>query len=256
MSILFNDVVFGPISSRRFGTSLGINVLPLNNKVCNFNCIYCECGWTEIKNKKIDYLQVDIIGEAIEHRFNVLSNEGPAIDSITFAGNGEPTMHPDFLRVMELTVRYRDQYLQGIPITVLSNAELLSKKKVIEALMLADKRVLKLDAGDNKLFKLIDMPLSNRDLDWYIGKLASFKAPIIIQSIFLKGYYDGNYIDNSGEENVNLWMEALAKISPEQVMIYTIDRETPVKNLMKIDRGTLDNICGKVINQGIKAKVY
>lgn len=256
MSILFNDIVFGPIKSRRFGISLGINLLPLNNKVCNFNCIYCECGWTDLKQEKIIYFPKNKIIETIEKRFSNASEKNEKIDSITFAGNGEPTMHPDFLEIMKSTVELRNKYLPEVEITVLSNSALLGNKKVIEGLLLADKRVMKLDAGSNKLLNEINLPLSNRDISWYISKLKTLNGNLIIQTIFLKGYNNGKHIDNTSPEEVNLWIKALMEINPKEVMIYTIDRETPAKELEKISKEKLQEICDMVIKKGIKATVY
>lgn len=256
MAILFHDIVFGPIKSRRFGISLGINLLPLENKVCNFNCIYCECGWTDLKQTKVTYFPYDIIVQSIAKRFEQLSVNHIKIDSITFAGNGEPTMHPDFLKIMESTVSLRNKYLPSVEITVLSNSALLGNKKVMTALLLADKRVMKLDAGSNQLLNAINMPLSNRNIDWYIEKLKSFNGNVSIQTIFLKGNYNGNYIDNSTAEEVNLWIKALLTIKPKEVLIYTIDRETPAKKLEKISTEKLNKICELVNTYGIKATVY
>lgn len=256
MSILFHDIVFGPIKSRRFGISLGINLLPLENKVCNFNCIYCECGWTDLKQAKVVYFPFEKIILAIENRFIELSNKNEKIDSITFAGNGEPTMHPDFLKIIKATVELRNNYLPTVKITVLSNSALLGNKKVMEALLLVDNRVMKLDAGSNQLLNEVNMPLSNRDIQWYIQKLKTFNGNVTIQTIFLKGNYNGKYIDNTTPEELNLWLKALVDIKPKDVMIYTIDRETPAKELEKIETKKLNEICEMANKQGIKATVY
>lgn len=256
MAILFHDIVFGPIKSRRFGTSLGINLLPLENKVCNFNCIYCECGWTDLKQGKIIYFPKNKIEEAIENHFKDLSAKQEKIDSITFAGNGEPTMHPDFLEIIKSTVTLRNKYLPNVDITVLSNSALLGNKKVMEGLMLADKRVMKLDAGSDRLLNEINLPLSNHDIRWYIEKLKSFNGNVIIQTIFLKGYNNGKYIDNTTPEELHQWLHALLEIKPKEVMIYTIDRETPAKDLEKIEPEKLQEICDMAIKHGINASVY
>lgn len=256
MPILFHDIVFGPIKSRRFGESLGINLLPLENKVCNFNCIYCECGWTDLKQTKVVYFSFKKIIQAIEKRFIELSNSKQKIDSITFAGNGEPTMNPDFFEIIQVTVKLRNKYLPTVKITVLSNAALLGNKKVAEALMLVDNRIMKLDAGSNQLFNEINMPLSHKDVQWYIQKLKMFNGNVSIQTIFLKGHHNGKYIDNTTPEELNLWLKALTEINPKEVMIYTIDRETPADKLERISTKTLNSICDLVLAHGINAKVY
>lgn len=256
MSVLFNDIVFGPINSRRFGYSLGINLLPLDNKVCNFNCVYCECGWTDLKNKKVSYFPFDTICHNIESSFKDWAHKQRKPESITFAGNGEPTMHPKFLEIMKEVIILRDAFLSGVPITVLSNSELLGNKKVWEGLMLADKRVLKLDAGTNEMFTKINLPLSGKNIEWYIDKLKLFDGKLIIQTIFLKGHHNGSVIDNTTDKEVSNWLNILEKIKPTEVMIYTIDRDTPLKTLYKIDKDKLNDICDKAKRLGISAKVY
>ncbi len=256
MAILFDDIVFGPIKSRRFGDSLGINLLPLKNKVCNFNCIYCECGWTDLKSVSITYFNYEEIISAIEKRFNEISDNKTPIDCITFAGNGEPTMHPDFAKIIDQVIILRDKILPGIKITVLSNSALLGNKKVFEALLKIDLRVLKLDAGSDDLFMKIDKPLSSKKLSWYIEKLKQFNGNLIIQTIFLKGMHEGVYIDNSTDEEIKKWINVLKEINPKSVMIYTIDRETPAKDLEKISIEKLNSISELVNLQGIKAQVY
>lgn len=256
MIILFNEIVFGPIYSRRFGISLGINLLPLKDKICNFNCIYCECGWTNLKAVKDKFFSMEEIVDAIENKFNLLSDNKTEIDCITFAGNGEPTMHPDFPEILDYVISLRDKYFPKKKIVVLSNSSLLGNWKVFEALQKADLRVLKLDAGTDDLFTKINKPLSSKKIHWYIEKLKEFEGDLIIQTIFFKGNYDGHYIDNTQEKEVNAWLLALKQINPRSVMIYTIDRETPAENLEKITEKELSNIAEKVKAIGINANVY
>jgi len=256
MAILFNGIVFGPIKSRRFGLSLGINLLPIRNKVCNFNCIYCECGWTDLSKEKIVYFDFNHIIQAIENKFQECFLKKVSIDSVTFAGNGEPTMHPDFLRIVEATVELRNKYFQGVSIAILSNAALLGNKKVIKALLLADRRVMKLDAGSNQLLNEINMPLTKKEIKWYVDKLKLFNGNVSIQTIFLKGNYNNRYIDNTTACEIDLWLKALLEIGPKEVMIYTLDRETPAKDLEKVSPERLNEICELVIKKGINATVY
>lgn len=256
MAVLFNDIVFGPIVSRRFGNSLGINLLPLENKVCNFNCIYCECGWTDLKSFKVNYLDTGKIISAIEQRFKELAIDKIPIDSITFAGNGEPTMHPNFSEIIDEVIKLRDLFLPKIHITVLSNSTLLGNKSILESLKKVDLKVMKLDAGTTEMLFKIDKPHSSKLIEWYIQKLKELKGELIIQTIFLKGYCDGEYVDNTSAEELTAWITALKEINPKSVMIYTIDRETPAKDLEKISIEQLNSICNLVISNGISAKVY
>lgn len=256
MSILFQDIVFGPIQSRRLGTSLGINTLPLHSKICNFNCIYCECGWTDLKHVEENFISKEIIFSAIDQRFKEIHDQHEKIDTITFAGNGEPTMHPDFLDIINYTIANRDRYLPGTKIAVLSNAALIGNPDVLEALQKVDLRIMKLDAGTENLFQQIDQPLSKKPLNWYIEKLQQFHGDVYIQTIFLKGEYKGQKIDNTSESELNQWMDAIKKIQPKQVMIYSIDREPPAQQLQKINPEQLQTIADKLINIGIPAKAY
>ncbi len=256
MAITFDDIVFGPINSRRFGVSLGINLLPLKNKVCNFNCIYCECGWTDLKSFKVNYFDATTIIAAIEQRFKELAKEKTYIDSITFAGNGEPTMHPKFSTIIDAVIQLRDLHLPGIKITVLSNSTLLGNQSVLDSLKKVDAKVMKLDAGTTEMLIKIDKPLSSKKIEWYIQKLAELEGALIIQTIFLKGYNEGEYIDNTTPEELDAWIKALKMINPKSVMIYTIDRDTPAKALEKIPVEKLNSICEMVIANGIDAKVY
>ena len=256
MAILFPTVVFGPVKSRRFGNSLGVNLLPLDNKLCNFNCIYCECGWTDLKAKQIRYTgKADLLTE-IENAFMNLSGSSETIDCITFAGNGEPTMHPEFPEIMDGVVLLRDRYLKGKKINVLSNAALLGNKDVFNALMKADERILKLDAGTQDLFTKINGPLSHKNLGWYVNKLTEFKGDLSVQSLFLKGTYNQEIINNSEGDNLKAWLDCLKVIQPKQVMIYTLDRETPAEHLDKIPAVKLFEIAAQVESLGISARVY
>jgi wyosine [tRNA(Phe)-imidazoG37] synthetase (radical SAM superfamily) len=256
MALLFDDVVFGPVQSRRFGHSLGINLLPLSNKVCNFNCVYCECGWTDLKSQTVLYFPYEVICAKIKHSFQELARKSIPIDCITFAGNGEPTMHPRFNDIIDAVIAYRNEYLPGRKIVVLSNAALAGNPKVFDALQKADLRVLKLDAGSDAMFQRIDKPLSGKSIAWHITKLKAFKGRLIIQTIFLKGRHNGESIDNTEEKELELWIKAIKDIHPESVMIYTLDRPAPEPELEKVQPAILDMICKRVEKEGILCKVY
>lgn len=256
MSILFDEIAFGPVKSRRFGLSLGINLLPLDNKICNFDCIYCECGWTNLKNVVNKFIPKQDIVRAIENRLKELQEKNIQPDAITFAGNGEPTMHPDFSEIMDETIRLRNLYFPKVKIVVLSNATLIGNKDVFDALQKTDIKVLKLDAGSNELFRLIDQPRSSKPIEWYTEKLKKFKGGLYIQTIFLKGTQNGKNVDNTSEEEVGRWINLLKEINPQQVMIYTIDREPPSGTIRKAEPEVLERICKKVNDAGIFAKVY
>lgn len=256
MAKLFHDIIFGPINSRRFGVSLGINTLPLDNKVCNFNCIYCECGWTDLKNNTANFFSEAIITENVKEKFKLFASQNLKLDAITFAGNGEPTMHPKFKEIVACVKENRDVYFPGTPIVVLSNGFLLNSKKVIEGLELADECIMKLDAGTNDLFQLIDQPIKRKDLDWYISKLLQLKFPIKIQTMFLRGIYNGKEIDNTKPDEINAWIKLLQLLNPTEVMLYTIDRVPPAHTIVSVEPAELIKIQSQLLDLGINAKVY
>jgi len=254
---LFNDIVFGPVMSRRLGVSLGINLLPLNKKVCSFNCIYCECGWTDsLPTGEMYFFTPLEISAAMENRFIELHDENIKIEAVTFAGNGEPTLHPDFNQIIENTLFLRDKYLKGAEVIVLSNATTITRPLVLDALKKADKSIMKLDAGDDELFRLINQPLTSITRKKIINNLKLFEGKIIIQSMFLRGEFKGKPIDNTGEKVVDIWIKELKQINPEYVMIYPIARNTPVEGLKKINPDELNIIAAKVQKEGIKANIY
>ncbi len=193
---------------------------------------------------------------AIEDGLKKLHLDKTPIDSITFAGNGEPTMHPKFSKIIDEVIKLRNLYLPGVKISVLSNSTLLGNQSVFDSLKKVDAKVMKLDAGTTEMLIKIDKPLSSKNIDWYIQKLKELTGELIIQTIFLKGFNDGEYIDNTTPEELAAWIKALKEIKPKSVMIYTIDRDTPVKTLEKIPIEKLNSICEMVIANGIDAKVY
>ncbi|MFA8449126.1 MAG: radical SAM protein [Bacteroidales bacterium] len=256
--ILFNEIVFGPIKSRRLGISLGINLLPTDSKYCTFNCVYCECGWNRKAEGKPILPTRKQVAEALENKLSlyadVADEEKP--NSITYAGNGEPTIHPEFSGIVEDTVRLRNKYLPEAKITVLSNATLIKREEIFDALSMVDNNVLKLDAGTEEMCRRINQPGDSFDFNRMLFLLKKFHGNCIVQTLFLKGSYNGREIDNTTDEEVELWLELLKEIKPKSVMIYPIDRETPAHDLEKIDQATLEAIAKRVESLGIKALVY
>jgi wyosine [tRNA(Phe)-imidazoG37] synthetase (radical SAM superfamily) len=255
--MLFNEIIFGPIKSRRLGTSLGINVLPIQTKYCTFDCIYCECGWTHAdQEEKAKLFTRNQIREAMEKRFPELLEQNMIPDSITFAGNGEPTIHPDLLGITEDTIALRDKYFPKAKLTILSNASLINRPHIKEALYKFDNRILKLDAGSEEMFNRINRPVKKSIFNEILNELISFDGNLIIQTLFFKGTYEGKVIDNTSIEEIELWLNHLKKINPRYVMLYGLDRETPAKELVKLSKKEIDLIAEKVRAIGIKAEVY
>jgi len=254
---LFNEIVFGPVKSRRLGVSLGINLLPTHYKYCTYNCIYCECGW----NQKPSVEDIRLPGrrevyDALEARLADLKVAGPVPDAITFAGNGEPTIHPEFDSIIEDTRQLRDKWFPDSAIGVLSNASMLHRPKVLEALQNVDMNILKLDAGTDAMFRLINQPPAHLSLDKLLDQFKLLDGNLIIQSIFFRGKYNGQSIDNTTPVELNAWVDNLLAVKPQYVMVYTIDRETPARELEKVSFDELLAIGRRAEEAGIPAKVY
>ena len=254
---LFHDIIFGPVRSRRLGLSLGINLLPLHKKHCSFNCIYCECGWTPAKeNHDTAYPERELVYTFLEQRLKELAKEDYLPDALTFAGNGEPTLHPVFESIVEDTIALRDQYAHRAKVSVLSNASMIGVPSVFRALLKIDNNILKLDAGSERIFRLINNPEETVKFSEVIGNLKKFDGKVIIQSMFLRGIYKNLVVDNTIDEEVEEWLGHLVAIRPKMVMIYPIARATPVHNLEIIPAIELERIAEKVRKFGLDVTVY
>jgi wyosine [tRNA(Phe)-imidazoG37] synthetase (radical SAM superfamily) len=250
-------MIFGPVTSRRLGKSLGVNLLPGNCKVCNFNCVYCECGWTDYSGKvSLELPDREDVFQELEERLAELKNRGEAPDVITFAGNGEPTLNPDFPGIIDDTLLLRDRYFPAAGVAVLSNATTCGDPEIREALMKVDFNILKLDSALGTTIKLHNRPSANIEPKQLIENLAAYNGKVIIQTLFVRGIVDGEEIDNTTPEELFAWLEALEKIKPSEVMIYTISRDTPSGgNLVKVPVEELETIALMVEDMGIKAQV-
>ncbi len=256
-TFLFNDIIFGPVKSRRFGVSLGVNLLPENYKFCTFNCVYCECGWTYKNNaEKIKLPGRSDIQKNLEMKLQQMTKNGKPPDNITFAGNGEPTVHPKFSEIIDDTISLRNFYFPNAEITVLSNASMLHKQKVFEALQKVDNNVLKLDSAIDKTFSLINIPTKGISLKKTIEEIKKFKGNQIIQTLFIKGEYKGVAFDNTHPNELSELFKVLKEIGPRYVMVYSIERDTPIDSLKKIPESKLLSIAKMMNEHGIDAVVY
>ena len=252
-TIIFPSPIFGPIKSRRLGISLGVNLLPADGKICTFDCIYCECGFNSERRPKRRIPQRHEVADALEMKLAEMKADGALPDVITFAGNGEPTVHPQFNEIIDDTIALRDRYCPDAKVSVLTNATMLSKPTVFEALLKVDNNILKLDTVDTAYIKRVDRPNGRYDVREIIGYMKKFGGKAVIQTMFLKGEVDGVDVNNTVEEYVAPWIEAVKEIAPREVMIYTIDRETPQKGLIKATHEELDRIVKRLTDAGIKA---
>ena len=250
--MLFSSIIYGPIRSRRLGVSLGVNLMPTDAKLCTFDCVYCECGW----NQPVSHPQLPTREEVQESLHSQLSTLNSPLDVITFSGNGEPTLHPEFLGIIQDTCALRDQYCPGAKISVLSNSTQLFREDVVEALRLCDNRILKLDSAITSTMRLIDKPVNpSLTVEQMVERLSVFNGDFTLQTCFLTGEYEGRIIDNTTPEELAAWYRAVDYLRPKQVMIYVIDRATPLKTLSKIPLDKMNEIAAPLREKGIEVIV-
>ena len=247
-TIIYPSPIYGPVHSRRLGLSLGINLMPPDGKICTFDCLYCECGFNAERRTRSPHPSREVVAEALERQLIAMHNEGQHTDVLTFAGNGELTSNPHFAGIIDDTIRLRNRWCPEAKISVLSNSTFIGRQDIREALMKVDNNILKLDTVDNEYIRRVDRPTQpSYDVKKIIEHLKWFNGHVIIQTMFMKG--DGT--DNTSEQYVAPWLEALRDIKPQSVMIYTIDRETPDQKLQKATPEELDAIRNRVIAVGI-----
>lgn len=254
-TIIYPSPVFGPVHSRRLGVSLGINLLPADGKFCTFDCVYCECGFNKDHKPHAVLPTPEEVHQVLEARLKDMQQSGPRPDVLTFAGNGEPTLHPQFPEIMEDVVRLRNHYFPNAKISVLSNATQILKPKVFEALMTVDNNIQKLDTVDLDYIRRVDRPTGHYDLQAIIDQLKAFRGHVIIQTMFMSGSSEGVSVDNTTPQFVEPWLKVVREIAPKQVMIYTIDREAPDHDLRKADKAVLDRIGQQVRDAGLEVSV-
>jgi len=255
-TFLFDQIIFGPVKSRRLGVSLGVNLLPTDSKVCSFDCIYCECGWNPKKREKKVVLPArSEVRQRMEEKLAQMVLENNLPDVITFAGNGEPTLHPEFLGIIDDTIELRNRLTPRARIAVLSNATMLHKPDVIIALLKVEDNIQKLDSAFEETIRKMDCPASHFKLADVVKNLKLFNGQVIIQTMFLRGTYKGEIIDNSTKEEITAWLKLIADIKPSQVMIYTIDRDTPATGLEKLKIDELHQIADQVRALGLQVQV-
>lgn len=246
-TFLFDQTIFGPVISRRLGISLGINLLPVDSKLCSFDCIYCECGWNpERKNNRAVLPARDVVRSLLQQKLLEMAEDSELPDVITFAGNGEPTLHPDFSGIIEDTLQLRDEISPKSRIAVLSNSTTLHKPRVVEALKKVDDNILKLDSGILETIILLNKPEGRLDLDKLVRQLKQFNGAVIIQTMFLRGTFNGAEVDNTTDFEVEKWIGLLKEIQPLMVMIYSIARDTPAENLYGVPLAELEGIASRV----------
>ncbi|MDD6364055.1 MAG: radical SAM protein [Bacteroidales bacterium] len=246
----FDDMVFGPIHSRRLGSSLGINLLPRDGKLCNFDCVYCECGWNrDGRSTDARLPQPSELRAALEAKLLECREAGTGIDSITFSGNGEPTLNPDFPEMVDIVLELRDRYCPGAVVSVLSNATSAGDPAIADALRKVDNPILKLDAPDNRGVELVNRPAFPYDIDKIVDALKAFGGNFILQTMFLR--WDG--YDTA--EGLEKWMDIVRSLHPRSIMVYSLDRETPQSGLRRYSAEEMAAMVRPLVEEGFKVQI-
>ena len=248
----FDNIVFGPIHSRRLGSSLGINLLPRHGKLCNFDCIYCECGWNRDGRTDEHMPTAQTVISALEEKLAACRAEGTPIDSITFSGHGEPTLHPEFAGIVDATVALRDRYFPGAKISVLSNATMLERPGIVEALRKVDNPILKLDAPTDELVRSINRPNGKYSVEAVVEGMKQFGGDFILQTMFLKGAEPDFSIQSDA---LAAWMDIVRTLNPRKVMVYSLDRPAPAKGLEKMDAGQMRSLLHPLLDEGFDVQI-
>lgn len=255
MTSLYDNIIFGPIRSRRLGLSLGVNLLPIDSKLCSFDCIYCECGWNDEHPGKRRFNAREDVRDMLDRTLAKMVSDGTPPDVITFAGNGEPTLHLDFEAIIEDTIALRDKHCPSAKVSVLSNATQIHREDVRRALLRVDNNILKLDSAFDDTVQLINKPQGAYTVARTVELLKAFEGQLIVQTMFLRGEYLGRRVDNTTDEEVEAWLRLVADIAPKQVMVYSLDRDTPCQTLEKVEKDELRAIAERVEKLGIACSV-
>lgn len=255
-TVLFNSTIFGPIHSRRLGSSLGVNLSPSDGKICSFDCLYCEAGYNAQGPGTSGLPPRTEVARLLDEKLAAMRAAGEGLDVITFSGNGEPTIHPDFAGIIDDTIALRDKYFPQVKISVLTNSTMLGRPQVVEALRKVDNNILKLDSAIPSTVLALDRPAPGYDLEATIAYIASFGKQAIVQTMICRGEHDGIAVGNTGEAEINALIEAYRRIGPQEIMLYTIDRPTPETKLCKVPREELEAIAGRITDAtGIPVQV-
>lgn len=245
-TVMFHSTIFGPIRSRRLGTSLGVNLMPNDGKICSFDCLYCEAGFNAQGPGTTGLPSRTDVSSDLENKLRSMRETGEPLDVITFSGNGEPTLHPDFEGIIDDTIALRDRYYPQAKVSVLSNATRLADDSVHRALTRVDNNILKLDSAIASTVDILDRPAPGYNPERVIDRIASFGKGAIVQTMICRGQHDGTAIDNSTDAEVEALIDAYRRIGPSEIMLYTIDRPTPEVLMQRVDRPTLDAIAARI----------
>lgn len=246
-TVLFHDTIFGPIHSRRLGTSLGVNLMPVDGKICSFDCLYCEAGFNAQGPGKAGLPKAGEVRRLLEDKLASMKVNGEGLDVITFSGNGEPTLHPDFPEIIDDTIALRDKYFPSVKISVLTNSTMISRPDVANALKKVDNNILKLDSAVEETMRKLDRPGAlSFTVKGVVEGLKQFEGLGIVQTMLTRGTHGGESVDNTTAEEIDALIEAYNAIRPREIMLYSIDRRTPEQSLQKIPKEELQLAADKI----------
>lgn len=255
-TVLFHSTIFGPIHSRRLGTSLGVNLTPNDGKICSFDCLYCEAGFNAQGPGTTGFSPRQEVSSELEAKLKEMKSAGRQLDVITFSGNGEPTLHPDFANIIDDTIAIRDRYFPDAKVSVLSNATRIDRPDVVKALKKVDNNILKLDSAIASTARLIDRPNDPAySPDKIVELMKQFGDQCVIQTMMLRGEHDGQPVDNTTDAEIDALVRAAKEVNPREIMLYSIDRKTPEERLHRVDRDELELIARRFRDAGIKVQV-
>lgn len=234
---------------------MGVNLLPDNGKICSFDCLYCECGWNK-DHRGGKFAETEAVMQQLEQKLQQMQSAGEHLDVITFAGNGEPTLHPEFDRVIDRTLQLRDQYYPTAKVSVLSNATQMTKPQVHSALLRVDNNILKIDGAFDATIHLIDQPVdSHYSVRQIVEGMKSFRGQLIVQTMFVRGEHDGKVIDNTTPAEVAAWCDLMREIRPHQIMVYSLDRPTPEPNLQRVSKEEMASFVAPLVAEGFNVSI-
>lgn len=246
-TVLFHDTIFGPIHSRRLGTSLGVNLMPVDGKICSFDCLYCEAGFNAQGPGKAGMPKADEVRSLLEDKLASMKANGEGLDVITFSGNGEPTLHPDFPAIIDDTIALRDKYFPSVKISVLTNSTMIDRPEVANALRKVDNNILKLDSAVEGTMRKLDRPGAvSFTVNKVVESLKHFEGTGIVQTMLTRGTHGGEVVDNTTPDEIDALIKAYNAIKPREIMLYSIDRRTPEQSLQKVTKEELQLTADKI----------
>ena len=252
---IFYANIIGPIHSRRLGISLGVNLLPKDGKVCSFDCLYCECGWNR-DHRGGRFPDARSVMEQLEAKLKSMTEAGDGLDVITFAGNGEPTLHPQFAEVIDRTIELRDRYFPEARVSVLSNATRMTDPRVHAALLRVDNNILKIDGAFDETIHLIDQPNDpHYTVRQIVEGMKTFQGQLIVQTMFVRGEHEGKVVDNTTPAEVAAWCDLMREIRPHQIMVYSLDRPTPEPNLVRVTKEEMARLVAPLTAEGFNISI-